>query len=267
MNVGVNYLREHMIPDARIHYVITKGGGAPNVVPDLAASFYYVRTPAIDEGRELFERVKNVAKGAALMTGTEVDIDFHSASSNLVLNDTINDVLRAKMEQIGAPQYSESETQFAHEIAGTFPPGSDSGMIRNMRAMYGSDAPHVLEMLKGTLLSTKVLPKATAVAVMAGSTDVGDVSWVTSTGQFWAVCSALGTPGHSWQLAAQAGMSIGQKGMIFAGQVLAESAALFMQNAELLGKAQAEFAARTKENPYVSPIPDGAKAPIGRDDD
>jgi aminobenzoyl-glutamate utilization protein B len=105
MNVGVNYLREHMIPDARVHYIITKGGGAANVVPDLAESHYLVRAPQMGQVQDLFERVKNIAQGAALMTGTAYEVLFDAGFSNLILNDTIADVLNARMVAIGAPQY------------------------------------------------------------------------------------------------------------------------------------------------------------------
>src|SRR5512135_3069406 len=101
MNVGVNYLREHMIPDARIHYVIINGGGtAPNVVPAEAASLYSVRSPRIDQLNPLFERVKDIARGAALMTGTEVEIQIYSGMSNLLVNETINNILQSKLEEV-----------------------------------------------------------------------------------------------------------------------------------------------------------------------
>src|SRR5512140_1163702 len=125
MNVGVNYLREHMIPDARVHYVIINGGGtAPNVVPAEAGSLYSVRTPKMEQLDPLFERVKDIAHGAALMTGTEVDIEIISGMSNLLINETVNNVLQKELEAVGAPTFSEEERAFAQEITKSIPPDS-----------------------------------------------------------------------------------------------------------------------------------------------
>jgi aminobenzoyl-glutamate utilization protein B len=136
-----------------------------------------------------------------------------------------------------------------------------------IKQTFGAQARQVTEMLKGSLLATQILPAVKNEAHMSGSTDVGDVSWVTPTGQFTTTCGAFGTPGHSWQLAAQSGMGIGYAGMFFAGKILAAAAIEFMQKPELVKQAREEFELKLKETPYVSPIPDGAKAPIGRDDD
>jgi aminobenzoyl-glutamate utilization protein B len=204
--------------------------------------------------------VVNVAKGAALMTGTELEIDFHSGISNLLLNDTIIEVLQAKMQQIGAPQFSAEETRIARELAETFPKGSDETFAR----LLGGQGAQFLAAAKENLLVDQVLPLIKASITMPGSTDVGDVSWVTPTGQIQTTCQAFGTPGHSWQLVAQSGTSIGHKGMIFAGKVLAETALEFMRRPDLLRQAQTEFENKIKATPYKSLIPDGARPPIHR---
>lgn len=258
MNVGVNYLREHIIPDARIHYVITKGGGiAPNVVPAEAASLYSVRTPRTDQLEALFERVKDVARGAALMTGTEVEIQVDSGMSHMLLNATINQVLQEKMEQVGAPKFNPEEKAFAAEIARTIPPNS----LEQSAPLYGLDA-EAISVLKDKLLHEAVLPPFKPEIIQPGSTDVGDVSWVAPTGQILTACMALGTPGHSWQIVAQGKMGIGHKGMLYAAKVMALAAADFMLNPGLVRQAQDEFKKRRATSDYTSPIPDGLKPPI-----
>lgn len=258
MNVGVNYLREHMIPDARVHYVITNGGGtAPNVVPAEAASLYSVRAPRTDQLNPLFERVKDIARGAALMTGTELEIELYSGMSNLLLNETINRVLQSTLEEVGAPKFNQEEKGFAAEISKTIPSNSFEESARS----YGLDADQIAGM-KNTFLHESVLPPYNSGIVQPGSTDVGDVSWVVPTGQVVTACMALGTPGHSWQTVAQGRMGIGHKGMLYAAKVMALSAVEFMQNPELIRKARDEFKKRRAAANYVSPIPDGLKPPL-----
>ena len=257
MNVGANYLREHLIPEARIHYIITNGGGsAANVVPPLAESQYIIRAPLMSQVDEIYPRVVDIARGAALMTGTEVETIFQKGMSNLVLNDTITDVFHEKMVEIGAPQYSHEEVKFAEEIGTTFPEGDIRGLI--IKA-FGSAAESLIPDVKnGQLLST-IMPNTHTDYVLPGSTDVGDVSWVTPTGQITTACLALGTPGHSWQTVAQSGMGIGQKGMLFAGKAMALTALEFMANPARLKAARDEFEQKIGKTPYVCPIPDDVK--------
>jgi aminobenzoyl-glutamate utilization protein B len=258
MNVGVNYLREHMIPDARVHYIITKGGVAPNVVPDFAESMYSVRAPRTDQLDPLFERVKDIAKGAALMTGTEVEIQVISGMSNMLVNETINEVLQSKMDELGAPKFSADEHAFAQELSKSIPPES----LETGAYVYGLNSDDVAK-LKGQVLFEDILPPFKSEIIMPGSTDVGDVSWVAPTGQILTACWALGTPGHSWQIVAQGKTGIGQRGMLFAGKVMGVAALEFMKNDSLRKKAVDEFKSKRAAAKYVSPIPDGTKPPLG----
>jgi aminobenzoyl-glutamate utilization protein B len=194
------------------------------------------------------------------MTGTQVEINFHAGASNLLLNDAIVNVLVDKMNQVGAPQFSQAEKDFAGGIVGTFPPGAN--MLEGFGRLLGPQAAEIIANMQDIPLFEDVLPAFEDEITLPGSTDVGDVSWVTPTGQFMATCYAFGTPGHSWQLVAQGGMSVGHKGMLFAAKVLALSAAEFMTNAEALAKAKAEFETRKQGNPYISPIPDGVAPPV-----
>ncbi len=258
MNVGVNYLREHMPPDARIHYIITQGGSAANVVPDLAESFYMVRSTRMSQVRDLLERVKAVAHGAAIMTGTTFEIIPDVGFSNLVLNDTIAGVLYDKMLQIHPPVYTPQEYQFAQDIAKSVPIYSAAESAK----ILGPEAVKMIAAQQDRLLFDGVLPLVSLDVTLPGSTDVGDVSWVTPTCQISTTCGILGTPGHSWQQVAQGGMSIGHKGLLYAGKVMAAAAMEFMQNPELVARAQAEFLERTKDHPYESPIPEGLNPPL-----
>jgi aminobenzoyl-glutamate utilization protein B len=258
MNVGVNYLREHMIPDARIHYVITNGGGtAPNVVPAEAASHYSVRAPRTDQLNDLFERVKDIARGAALMTGTEMEFEVVTGMSNMLLNNTINDVLQEKMEDVGAPKFSAEEKDFAKKISEFIPAGS----LDIVAPTYGLNAEALAE-LKKSVLHEGVLPLFKNETIQPGSTDVGDVSWAAPTGQIVTACMALGTPGHSWQTAAQGGMGIGHRGMLYAAKVMALAGLEFMQNPARLQQAKDEYKTKRNAVKYISPIPDGAKPPL-----
>ena len=258
MNVGVNYLREHMIPDARVHYVTINGGGmAPNVVPDFAESLYSVRAPRTDQLDALFERVKDIARGAALMTGTEVEIKVISGMSNMLPNETVNEVLHAKLHEVGAPKFSGDEHAFAHELSKSIPAGS----LETGAHVYGLDSKAVAA-LQDQVLFEDILPPFKSEVVLPGSTDVGDVSWVVPTGQIFTTCWTLGSPGHSWQIVAQGKMGIGQRGMLYAGKVMALSALEFMQNGEVREKAKAEYRERRAAAKYVSPIPPGIKPPL-----
>jgi len=257
MNVGANYLREHIIPDGRLHYVITNGGGtAPNVVPPFAESKYYVRAPLMPQAEEIYRRLLDVGRGAALMTGTEMEVVNKKGMSNLLLNKTMNDVFYEKMVEIGAPTFTREEVKFAEEIAATY---SREALESFLGRIYGKDLQLQLAMMFGSPLFTSILPNADSDYVLPGSTDVGDVSWVVPTAQISTTCQAFGTPGHSWQIVAQSGMGIGQKGMLYAGKVLALTAIEFMNNPTVLKTAIDEFRQSIKKTPYICPIADGVK--------
>lgn len=254
MNVGTNYLREHIIPEGRIHYVITNGGGAPNVVPPEAESLYVIRAPLMSQVHDIYRRVIDIAKGAALMTGTEMEIIFRKGMSNLLLNDTITDVLYEKMIAVGPAEFSKEEIEFGEQILKTCPPNDIIGLGVKV---FGKEARMFIS--PDEVFLTRVMPNTQTDYVLPGSTDVGDVSWVTPTGQISATTMIARTPGHSWQIVAQSGMSIGQKGMIYAGKVMALTAQEFMTKMDLLKAAREEFDKKIKRTPYLCPIPDGTQ--------
>jgi aminobenzoyl-glutamate utilization protein B len=255
MDVGANYLREHLIPEARLHYVITNGGGpAANVVPPLAESQYIIRAPTLDQVQGIYTRVQDIARGAALMTGTEVEVLFQKGMSNLLLVQAITDVLYEKMVQVGPPEFSQGDLDFARQITAVCPESDVEGMLA---MTYGREARALVP--EGAVLLTSVMPNVLTDYVAPGSTDVGDVSWVTPTGQIQTTCAALRTPSHSWQMTAQAGMSIGQKGMLYAAKVLGLAALDYLTDPVRLSQAQKEFQEKIRKTPYRCPIPDGVK--------
>ncbi len=253
MSVGVNYLREHVPSDSRIHYAIIDGGGiAPNVVQSKTRVRYAIRAADVVQLKELVERVKNVARGAALMTDTQVDIQILAGVANLLANTPLEDAMRAVMERLGPPDWDEADREFARKIQATLSKGDIMNSYRRVGVAYDPDM----------VLHTGLVPKDAKKVAMIGSTDVGDVSWVVPTVQAHAATYAIGTPGHSWQLTAQGMMPAAHKGMVFVSKVMAGTAIEALKNPALIAAAKADLAARTKDTPYVSPIPADVQPPL-----
>lgn len=219
MNYMVNLMREHVPSDARMHYVITKGGDAPNIVPEVAEVYYYVRHPNADEVVSLFERVVNTAKAAALGTDTRMQYEVMHGNYPVLPNETLAKRVYEHMSALGGVTYSPAEMAFAEKVRGSLfgaslPLGS-AGEVQPFKFRQGM-----------------------------GSTDVGDVSWQVPTVGFSAATWVPGTPAHSWQAVAAGGMSIGHKGMILAAKILANTAADLYQDPELISAALEEFESR-----------------------
>ena len=254
MDVGVNYLREHIIQEARIHSVVTSGGQAPNVVPAYAQIWYFVRAPKRHQVEEIYARVLDIAKGAALMSGTTYDIDFVTGCYDVLPNSVISNLMYEKLCELEPMHFSAQEIAFASKLQKSFPAGSlEYNYAQLLKSASGGFSKDDL----ANPLWTKVLPHNPIPQVMPGSTEVGDVSYITPTSQLTTCCWPFGTPPHSWQITASSGSSIGAKGMLFAAKALALTALDLMTKPELLAAAKAEFAASTEGNRYVSPIPDG----------
>ncbi len=254
MNIGANYLREHVVQEARLHYVITKGGGEPNIVPPLAEVWYYVRAPKRKQVDEIFERLKKVADGAATMTETAYDIEFLTGCYNTLHNDVVGDILFERLSQVGGPPFDPEDEAFARAVVAGYPAGQMESTYEWYRDR-GQD-------MDGKVLHDGVMPPLDKGKVSAGSTDVGDVSYVTPTAQLTTACAPLGAPGHSWQVTAASGMSIGFKGMLVAAKVMGLAALDLLTKPDLLAKAREEFAEKTKSSPYVTPLPPGSKPPL-----
>jgi len=257
MNVGVEFLREHMPPRSRVHYVIPDGGGQPNVVPASARVWYYVRAPQQELVEELCERVLRCARGAAEMTETRFEVEVLDAIWEVLPNKALEEVLVACMQRVGAPRFSESCFDFAREITTSFEPGQKE---RSLKALFhGAPVP---EELYEQILNETIVPAPPVEPEPRGSTDVGDVSWCCPTAQFGVACSAIGTPGHSWQNCAQAGSEIGHTGMLTAAKILAEAGLELLTDPAALGKARAEFARRTEKRQYRCALPADLKPPF-----
>jgi len=225
MNYMVNLLREHMLPDSRIHYVITRGGEAPNVVPEFAEVYYYVRHPEMDEVRKLFDRVTKAAEGAATGTGTRMEYEVIHGIYNVLPNKTLGEVMHGKLQEVGGVSYTAKETDFATKIMTSYSSENLSPASAQQIAPF-----EVREKGRG------------------GSTDVGDVSWVVPTAGMSAATWVPGTSAHSWQAVAAGGMSIGHKGMMVAAKTMALAAVEIFKNPELAEKAKAELLKRRGDN-------------------
>jgi aminobenzoyl-glutamate utilization protein B len=250
MDVGVNYMREHIIQDARVHCVITEGGEAPNVVPPYAQVWYYVRAPNREQVDFIYAWMLDIAKGAALMTGTTYDVEFLTGCYNTLPNETIGELLLEKLKVAGAPKFTEAEKALARELQETFPPGSIEKALQRFEMTR--------EEMGDPLCEVITEPRGRG-KVMGGSTDVGDVSYITPTMELTACCQALGTPGHSWQNVVTSGSSIGHKGMMLVAKAMALAAFDLEVRPDLVKAARDEFEQKTGGKAYVSPLPEGIK--------
>lgn len=255
MNIGVQFLREHMSDKARIHYAITDAGGcSPNVVQPRASVLYMVRSNHVSEAVSLQERVDKIAEGAALMTDTTFERKFIDGLADTISNFAIEKVLYENFRELGVPAYTEEENNFADQLAQTY---SGSEAVPGVAAEFDMNLKEQVKLLReqnGHAMNAFLAPLYQGEAFKAGSTDVGDVSWLTPTGQIHVASWPNGCPGHSWQNVSCDRTSIGHKAAVHAGKVLAASAIDLMTRPELLEQARAEFEKRTAEG-YTCPIP------------
>ena len=215
MNVATNYLREHVPIGTRIHYVTTNGGDAPNVVPDFAESYYYVRHTDPEIVKSVMERVKKAAEGAAIATGTTVDFEATGGVYSMLGNDVLAGVMHRNLAAVGGVTWSAEESRWADAIAPTLPTKRLLASVAEVRPISGGDG--------------------------GGSTDVSDISWVTPTVGMSAATWVPGTPAHSWQAVAASGMSIGAKGGVVAAKAIALTAADLFRSPEVLAAARSEL--------------------------
>ena len=253
MNVGVNYLREHMPSSARIHYAITDAGGhAPNVVQARATVRYLVRARNLPELLDLSARVRKVADGAALMTGTTVRSEIVSGDANLIGNSPLESLMHLHLERLGPPVFDDEDRDLAARFQETF----SKDDIASSFERFG------LKLRRGVALCDTIFPPESGNGTLVGSTDVGTVSWVVPTVQMRGATYAIGTPGHSWQLVAQGKLPAAHKGMEHAAKVMASTALDLIRKPELVAAAKADHAARLDGTPFVNPIPDDVDPPL-----
>lgn len=240
MDIGANYLREHMVDEARVHYAIVDSGGySPNVVQPHAEVLYLIRAPHAYQVQDLYERVNDIAQGAALMTGTKTSHEFIKGCSNYVHNLTLMERMQKCVDAIGVPQPSDEEIEFARQITNNSLTGIPEHDLEN--PIHWQCQPF-----------TGILESGTS------STDVGDVSWICPTVELNAATCAIGTPGHSWQMTVQGKTTWAHKMNLFAAKVMAATAVQLLEDEALLEKAKAEHKKNVGDG-YVPPIPKGVE--------
>lgn len=242
MNVGVNYMREHIKETSRIHYVITNGGQAPNVVPAEAQVWYFIRANTHEDAEFQFDWVRDIAEAAAKMTRTKLNVQIDTDCHEIIPNLPLSQVVARNMQKVGPPRFDAADEKLARQLQDT------------IRANFGLKETQPLQ------TDVEPLPEKPYPSD-GGSTDVGDISWHVPTSGMSTVCFAAGSPGHSWQNVAAVGSPIGHKGLMVAAKVLAFSAADLLQDAQAIKDGKADFDQRMKDRKYTTKIPAGQKAP------
>ena len=246
MNVGANYLREHVTSDVRIHYTITEGGTAPNIVPDKACVWYYVRALSREAVEDTYARLVKIAKGAAMMTETEVEIEFLGGCYNTMANMVLSELVHKNMGAVPQDPWTPEEIQMAREMSEAS--GQNWENVRRAYNLGENDT------LSSTVQPIKFIDQY-------GSTDVGDVMHLVPTAMFFTASFPMGAPGHSWQNTASAGSSIGHKGMIYGARILAKTVLDCFENPDIVKAAKEEFDKATAGSKYLCPIPDEVPVP------
>ena len=256
MDVGANYLREHLEPDERLHYaIINSGGESPNVVQSEARVKYLIRSTSAKKTKKLYERVCDVARGAALITGTTVDIIFDEGLYDTMPNFALEDVLKESYLRVGIPEYTKEEREYAAAFKASFNQEElfsnlPHGIVDIMALKDNMEASELCDMFVDRIHSEECAP---------GSTDVGDVSWVVPTAQIRVSCYSYGAGSHSWQWTSQGKSTIALKGACLAAEVLADAAKTLTEKPELIEKARAEFDKRMRGQKYECLIPADVK--------
>jgi aminobenzoyl-glutamate utilization protein B len=238
MGNGIEFLREHIPSNSRVHYIITNGGAAPNVVPDSAEMYLYARNPSSLVLNNVWSRILKIAQGAALMTETTLEVKELGGTTNVVPNEVLAKEAQRNIEEVGGFVYTPEEKQFAEEVQKSQPPGEG-------------------KKLEST---AAVLPLGARTG--EASTDAGDVSWNVPTIGFRAATFVPGVVAHTWQAAATSGMSIGQKGMVVAAKALAITGGDLFADAQLVADAKADFHKQLNGTIYQSVIPEFQKPPL-----
>ena len=257
MNVGVNYLREHIVSSARVHYAyLSCGGDAPNVVQETASLLYFVRAPRLSICSDILERVKKIAQGAALMTETQVKIDVLGGMNDFIPNPTASKILSDAFIEQGGPDFEEKEYSIAREFLSAMPAKDIKKAVAEGAEMNEISE----EEFSRRPLNTAVVPfsEKDRATLSAGSTDVGDVSYIVPTAQFRAAVGVPGITTHTWQFTAMVGTSIGDKTSQAIARAIARACTMVYVNPSLVVQAKQELLEETKGN-YIDPLPKDAK--------
>jgi aminobenzoyl-glutamate utilization protein B len=241
MNVGVNFMREHVKQDARMHYVITDGGGQPNVVPAKASVWYFIRANSHTDVEAYFKWVTEIAQGAAMMTRTKVALQVDTDCHELIPNAPLAEFMDRNLRLVGAPKFTEEEQAFARRL--------QQPLIEE----FGRTFP--------VAINENIEPLNAPAEAAVGSTDVGDISWHVPTIGLRTACMAAESPGHSWQNVAAIGSGIGEKGIACAAKTLAITAIDLFEKPDAIAAARADFKQRMEGKEYITLIPKGQKPP------
>ena len=259
MDIGVNFMREHMIDAARVHgAIIDTGGTAPNVIPAEAKVLYAIRSPKVTQVKQLYDRMCQIAEGAALMTGTTVTIKQEAAYSDIINNETLNDMIQENLERVIPVGYTDEELAYAKKFQEVITDLDKDGLKAVASELGGRDK-------KKELLDTPMwdfIVDRNSRFGGGGSSDVGDVSWVVPTGHVYTNCYAAGTALHSWQATAQGKSSIAHKGMMSAAKILACIGAELLMKPELIEKAKADWKEELGGEEYPNPLPANLKPEV-----
>lgn len=260
MNIGCNYLREHTIPEARIHYAyIDAGGTAPNVVQDHAIIRYEVRSPWVWQVKELYERVKNCARGASIMTDTTFEAELSMAFTEYLPNNALASIADACLQEVGAPKWEESDYALAKDFLNTYNDVTKQAICEEIIETYGEDR---LEEILEHPLDSEIHPfHPDKIKQVAGSTDVGDVGYAVPTLNINIATACVGNVGHSWQMVAQSCSPIAHKGLLTAAKVMALSCIRTMDRPDVIEAAKNEVIKRNGGT-YTCPLPDSVLPPL-----
>ncbi|MDF7663084.1 amidohydrolase [Bifidobacterium sp. ESL0763] len=257
MTVGVQFLREHIIDAARIHYAyLDAGGESANVVHPTSTLYFFVRAPFLEQAKEIYDRVVKIGTGAAMMTDTTMSIDFDSACANYVPNHPLSEAMDANLDLVGPLDLTADELEFERRIQANNPEGFEGPLAERLKAADPSLGDDEARELAGSSMCTHKFPLVyTTDTKGQASTDVGDVSWCTPTAQYYGGFEPLGTPAHSWQWVANGQSSVAHKGLVQAAKTIALTAYDALTDADLLAKAKSAYAEQFKGKPYKSVIP------------
>lgn len=248
MNVGANYLREHVIEKARIHYTITNAGGSPNIVPKEAESWYFVRAPHRTDVESITERLIKIAEGAAIMTETTVETELVSGCYEMLPNDVLFNISYKNMNEIEKPKYTQEELQFAKDLQKTL----NQDTVQNEIKKFIPNAKDENIYIHQDVVDEDIVESIS----LTGSSDSGDVSWIMPMNLMLTACWPLGVAAHSWQATSASGSSLGMKGMLYAAKVFTGIGYDLLNNEYLVEEAINEFNERTKNQKYISPLKD-----------
>ena len=251
MNVGANYLRGHLLPDTFINYaIVDAGGAAPNAIPAHASVSYILRSDRRKKITQVYNRLVEVAKGAALMTGTTVEYSSEFGTTELIPNRALEQIVFENLKKIGPVPYNEEDLYYARELRKTLPEGAEGQTFEALHMLYGKDADELIRQIRGKPINDIVYPFKAIDRAKFGSTDVCDVSWFTPVAQVTTACYAKDTPGHCWQVTAQGKTNLCRNGMLNAAKILALSAIELFTQPLKLRDVREEFGARIKGKNY-----------------